>query len=90
MCTINNIRRNALLSIYHAESGHPGGILSSIDNLTYLFMKEYTAESAQKHFRKKLEKHQNKQAKLKNAKIVNKQKWAGYRSNIENLINKES
>jgi len=34
------IRQNSLLSIYHAESGHPGGVLSSIDIITYLFMKE--------------------------------------------------
>jgi len=36
----DQIRQKALISIYHAESGHPGGILSSIDILTYLFMKE--------------------------------------------------
>ena len=35
-----NPRVNSLLSIYHAESGHPGGVLSSIDIITYLFMKE--------------------------------------------------
>jgi transketolase len=30
-------RINSLVSIYHAESGHPGGVLSSIDILTYLY-----------------------------------------------------
>jgi transketolase len=37
---MNQIRANALISIYYAESGHPGGVLSSIDIITYLFMKE--------------------------------------------------
>ena len=36
----NRIRKNSLSSIYHAESGHPGGVLSSIDIITYLFFKE--------------------------------------------------
>ena len=36
----NRIRKNSLLSIYHAESGHPGGVLSSIDIIAFLFMKE--------------------------------------------------
>jgi len=36
----NQIRVNSLLSIYYAESGHPGGVLSSIDVIAYLFMKE--------------------------------------------------
>jgi transketolase len=37
---INQIRCNSLISIFHAESGHPGGVLSSIDIIAYLFMKE--------------------------------------------------
>lgn len=37
---VNQIRSNALISIYNAESGHPGGVLSSIDIIAYLFMKE--------------------------------------------------
>ena len=36
----NQIRRNSLISIYHAESGHPGGVLSSIDLIAYLYMEE--------------------------------------------------
>mgnify|MGYP004006581955 CR=1 FL=1 len=40
MSVKNNARINALLSIYNAKSGHPGGVLSSIDILSYLFMKE--------------------------------------------------
>ena len=36
----NNIRINSLYSIYTAESGHPGGVLSSIDIIAFLFMKE--------------------------------------------------
>ena len=28
---VSHIRQNALVSIYHAESGHPGGVLSCID-----------------------------------------------------------
>ena len=40
MFEVNNIRQNALLSIYHAESGHPGGVLSAIDIIAYLFKKE--------------------------------------------------
>ena len=31
------IRQNALISIYHAGSGHPGGVLSSIDVISELF-----------------------------------------------------
>jgi len=34
------IRINSLLSIYHAKSGHPGGVLSSIDLIAYLFLEE--------------------------------------------------
>ena len=37
---INKIRSNSLISIYQAESGHTGGVLSSIDLIAYLFMKE--------------------------------------------------
>jgi transketolase len=36
----NQIRRNSLISIYQAESGHPGGVLSSIDIIAFLFTKE--------------------------------------------------
>lgn len=35
-----NVRKNGLLSIYHAGSGHPGGVLSAADLLTYLFITE--------------------------------------------------
>ena len=38
--TNNKIRQNSLISIYHAKSGHPGGVLSSIDIIAYLFMEE--------------------------------------------------
>jgi transketolase len=41
---IKNIRVNALYSIYFAESGHPGGVLSSIDLITYLFFEEMNYE----------------------------------------------
>ena len=37
---MNQIRCNSLISIYNAESGHPGGVLSSVDIIAYLFMKE--------------------------------------------------
>jgi transketolase len=33
----NRIRINSLISIFRAESGHPGGVLSSIDIMAYLF-----------------------------------------------------
>lgn len=33
----NWLRRKALESIYHAKSGHPGGVLSSIDIIYFLF-----------------------------------------------------
>ena len=36
----SRIRRNALASIYHAGSGHPGGSLSAADILAYLWLKE--------------------------------------------------
>jgi len=38
--TARMARINSLKMIYQAESGHPGGVLSSIDVLTYLFLKE--------------------------------------------------
>ena len=37
---VNKLRIDALLSIYHSESGHPGGVLSAIDLIAYLFFKE--------------------------------------------------
>ena len=37
---INDIRINALVSIYKAKSGHPGGVLSAIEVLYYLFKEE--------------------------------------------------
>ncbi|MBT5306851.1 MAG: transketolase [Candidatus Scalindua sp.] len=48
---INKIRSNSLISIYQAESGHPGGVLSSIDLIAYLFMKEMNYDK--KDFSKK-------------------------------------
>jgi transketolase len=36
----NEIRRKALESIYYAKSGHPGGVLSSIDIIYFLFSQE--------------------------------------------------
>ena len=33
-------RALSLISIYHAESGHPGGVLSCIDLIAYLFLEE--------------------------------------------------
>jgi len=35
-----NVRINTLKSIYHAQSGHPGGSLSIVDILVYLYFKE--------------------------------------------------
>ncbi len=37
---IREIKKNTLLSIYHAKSGHPGGALSAIEIIAYLFFKE--------------------------------------------------
>ncbi|MFQ5650706.1 MAG: transketolase [bacterium] len=34
------VRKNALAMIYHAGSGHPGGTLSAVDILTYLYRSE--------------------------------------------------
>jgi len=34
---LNTIRASALVSIFHAKSGHPGGVLSAIDIIAYLF-----------------------------------------------------
>ena len=42
----NNIRKSALASIFYAESGHPGGVLSCIDLLAYIF---YDEMDYQKH-----------------------------------------
>lgn len=33
----NNVRQNILKAVYSAQSGHPGGSLSSADVLTYLY-----------------------------------------------------
>lgn len=33
----NNVRKNILRAVYSAQSGHPGGSLSSADVLTYLY-----------------------------------------------------
>jgi transketolase len=37
---IDSMREAAILSIFYAGSGHPGGVLSSIDLIAYLFQKE--------------------------------------------------
>ena len=34
------VRAKSLISLFKAESGHPGGVLSSIDIILYLFLKE--------------------------------------------------
>jgi transketolase len=34
------IRVNTLVSLYHAESGHPGGAMSAIDIMAYLYFEE--------------------------------------------------
>jgi len=39
------VRRLLLLSIYHAQSGHPGGSLSIADILTCLYFEEMKIES---------------------------------------------
>ena len=36
----NRLRANALYSIYLAKSGHPGGVLSAIDIIAFLFLNE--------------------------------------------------
>ena len=36
----NSLRANALYSIYLAKSGHPGGVLSAIDIIAFLFLNE--------------------------------------------------
>ncbi|MGE4276474.1 MAG: transketolase [Lawsonibacter sp.] len=38
--TAKQLRRDALISLYHAGSGHPGGALSAADILTVLYFKE--------------------------------------------------
>lgn len=40
-----NTRIYSLLSIYHAGSGHPGGVLSAADLLSFLFFKEMQFDS---------------------------------------------
>ena len=42
----NKARILSLISIYHAKSGHPGGVLSCIDILTYLFNEEMNYDSS--------------------------------------------
>ena len=38
--TVNNIRKNIISSIHTAGSGHPGGSLSIVECLTYLYFKK--------------------------------------------------
>ena len=40
----NWLRRRALESIYHAKSGHPGGVFSCIDIIEYLFSHELSCD----------------------------------------------
>jgi transketolase len=49
----NWVRRKALESIYCAKSGHPGGVLSAIDIMLYLFTKEmnYDPNDFTNHYR---------------------------------------
>ncbi|MBO3444532.1 transketolase [Clostridium sp. CCUG 7971] len=39
-CNANNIRKNIVDMIYSSKSGHPGGSLSAVEILTYLYFKE--------------------------------------------------
>lgn len=41
-----NMRKNILTMIHTAKSGHPGGSLSAVEILTYLYFKEMNIESA--------------------------------------------
>ena len=43
---IQNLRRDILLMLYEAKSGHPGGSLSSIDMIAYLFLQEMRYDPA--------------------------------------------
>lgn len=46
LCGIaKNMRRNILTMIHDANSGHPGGSLSAVEILTYLYFKEMNIES---------------------------------------------
>lgn len=46
LCGIaKNIRRNILTMIHDAKSGHPGGSLSAVEIVTYLYFKEMNIES---------------------------------------------
>lgn len=40
-----NMRRNILTMIYKAQSGHPGGSLSAVEIMTYLYFKEMNIDS---------------------------------------------
>lgn len=46
LCQIaNNMRKNILTMIHEAASGHPGGSLSAVEIITYLYFKEMNIES---------------------------------------------
>lgn len=46
LCSIaKNMRRNILTMIHDAKSGHPGGSLSAVEIVTYLYFKEMNIES---------------------------------------------
>ena len=40
----NEIRKDVIISVYNAKSGHPGGSLSSADLLTYLYFEEMNVD----------------------------------------------
>ena len=42
--TAQNLRRNILTMIHEAKSGHPGGSLSAVEIVTYLYYKEMNIE----------------------------------------------
>ena len=44
--TANEVRKDIVTEVFYAQSGHPGGSLSSADIYTYLFMEEMNVDPA--------------------------------------------
>lgn len=45
----NNVRKGILTQVYSAQSGHPGGSLSAVEILTYLYFEEMNIDARNPH-----------------------------------------
>ena len=52
--TLKKIKIDSIKLIYHAKSGHPGGVLSAANIVTYLFLNEIKLKEKNVNYHKKL------------------------------------